>query len=759
MKIVYGKNLSDAENKSVSKIACECGIMFDTARLLLYRGIDTEEKARRFLNPGKHGFFDPFLLKDVLDAVQRITLAKERGENVLVFGDYDADGVCATSVLYYCLKQFGINPRIVVPEREVGYGVNIDIINEFSSQEKVDLVITVDCGISDKEKIKIIKESGTDVIVTDHHEPPEDLPDCLCVNPKIKGQDYPFDGLCGAGVAYKLGYALIGEKANEYLDFVALATVADSMDLISENRDIVVEGLKIIQNEKTQRSAFKYLVGENNKKITAQTLAYVIAPRINAGGRMGDAMCALKIFTTQDENEIFDLAVQLNTYNTARQVECDNIYREAKERIITEGQNNDNVILISNENWQTGFIGIVAAKLVEDFSRPVIVFAGNDGHLKGSARSIDGINIYEAILSCKDLLIAFGGHSQAAGIAVSKENYFILKQKLNDYVNENQREIDCEKKVFAEWEISSPICLRFAREIEMLEPFGVGNKRPVFATTVESVLSVPLKAGSAHYSFKTNALEMLDFNGERNVLPLLLPIKKKVLFEINLSTYKNRESLKGYSRQVVCDFVDMNSLTPYVLANELSKIKKGDARCEYISKECAQEKINAGATIVLSSLNLVNNDLIENGKKIGVFDCINEDSKIIVSPNAYNDISGEVIYLDLPLGKDSFNSSVAFVIECADYAEYVGALSTEREDFAKIFSQLIDFTGKTYLNSAQFAVDNFPSEQVLQAVFALEVFTELGIFKVENGQFNYDAKVKNALTNSKVYSKIYSIKG
>lgn len=759
MKIVYGKNLSDADNKSVSKIACECGIMFDTARLLLYRGIDTVEKAKRFLNPGKHGFFNPFMLKDMANAVERISTAKERGESVLVFGDYDADGVCATSVLYYCLKHYGINARIVVPEREVGYGVNIDLINEFSLETKVDLVITVDCGISDREKIKIIKDNGTDVIVTDHHEPPEDLPDCLCINPKIKGQDYPFDGLCGAGVAYKLGYALIGEKANEYLDFVALATVADSMDLVSENRDIVVEGLKLIQNEKTQRSAFKYLVGENNKKITAQTLAYVIAPRINAGGRMGDAMCALKIFTTQDENQIFDLAVQLNAYNTARQVECDNIYREAKERIILEGQTKESVILISNEKWQTGFIGIVAAKLVEDFSRPVIVFAGNDGHLKGSARSIDGVNIYEAILSCKELLIAFGGHSQAAGIAVSKENYPILKQKLNEYVKENQQEIDSEKKTFAEWEITSPINLRFAREIEMLEPFGVGNKRPVFAITVDSVLSLPLKAGSAHYSFKTNVLEMLDFNGERNVLPLLLPVKKKVLFEINLSTYKNRESLKGYSRQVVCELVDVDRLTPYVLANELSKIKNGEQEFEYVSKEVALEKIKQGATIAISSFNSVNSDLVEKSQTLGVFDCINENSKIILSTRSNNDISGDVIFLDLPLGRSVFGDSKSFVIEGADYADYVGALSTEREEFAKIFARLIDFTGKTYINSAQFAVDNFSSEEVLQAVFALEVFIELGIFKVENGQFSYDEKIKNALTNSKVYSKIYSIKG
>lgn len=750
MKIIYGKNLNEAELKQVGRIASECGVLLDTARLLLYRGADTVEKAKRFLTPGKHGFIDPFLLSGVSEAVKRIEKARENGENVLVFGDYDADGVCATTVLYYCLKKFGIDPKIVVPEREDGYGVNVDIISGISVNQKIDLIITVDCGISDKEKIQNIINDGTDVIVTDHHEPPEELPNCICINPKIKGQKYPFDGLCGAGVAYKLGRALIGENADEYLDFVALATVADSMDLIDENRDLVVEGLKLIQNEKTQRLAFKYLLGDTNRQITAQTLAYVIAPRVNAGGRMGDAMSALNIFTTEDANQIFDLAAKLNQYNIARQVECDNIYKEAKIKIAKSGADKNKVILVSDQRWQPGFVGIVAAKLVEDYARPVIVFAGHDGYLKGSARSVDGINIYDAISAAKDLLIAYGGHSQAAGVAVSNENFVALSAALNQFVESAEGKAIEEKTVYAEWDVSRPLSLRFAREIDLLEPFGVGNKRPVFTTTVESIESTPLKAGSQHYSYKTDVIDMLDFNGEKNVLPLLLPIKKKIAFEINLSTYKSRESLKGYARQVVCDYANVDGILPFILENELLKINNGEFEYKTVNKDAL---INS--TVVATDLYSINKYPALCQKKKSAF--FFEQESVLLSP-VNGQVKEDFVYIDKPLGI-TVGEGMPTIVEGAEYASYLKLLRTDRNSFGLAFNKLLSLNGKPIRNIAKFALTHFDGADVYQAIFALIVFMELKIFNVENGVLRYDANVKSTLTNSKVYSKIYSIIG
>ena len=331
MNIVYDADIKGNE-KAIKEIAFGCGILFDTAKLLYARKIDTVEKAKRFLSPSKSGFYDPYLFKNTAAIVKRIVVARENCENVLIFGDYDADGISATTVLYNSLKIFGITARTVIPEREEGYGINVEKV---LSGVKPDLLITVDCGISDYEKVKTLKDNGVDVIITDHHEPPEILPDCLILNPKVAGSGYPFDGLCGAGVAYKLGYALIGDAADDFLDFVALATVSDSMELVDENRDIVSEGLKILNGENI-RPCFKYLLGENTKSITSQTLAFNIAPKINAGGRMGDAYSSLRLFLSDSIAEIAEKAELLKSYNVGRQVECENIYKEAKAKITAE---------------------------------------------------------------------------------------------------------------------------------------------------------------------------------------------------------------------------------------------------------------------------------------------------------------------------------------------------------------------------------------------------------------------------------------
>ncbi|MBQ3115518.1 MAG: single-stranded-DNA-specific exonuclease RecJ [Clostridia bacterium] len=759
MKIVYGKNLSNAEWEKASIISNECDILFDTARLLVCRDIDTVEQAKAFLSPGKKGFNNPFDLDCMQDAVDRITIAKQNNESVLIFGDYDADGVCAATVLYYCLKKFGINARVFVPEREEGYSINIQTIERLNLEQKIDLLITVDCGISDKEKISSVIQSGIDVIVTDHHEAPEDLPETITINPKIKGQKYPFDALCGAGVAYKLGRALIGEDADEYLDLVALATVADSMDLVKENRDIVVEGLKIFNDKDKQRLAFKYLLPENVRQVTAQTLAYVIAPRVNAGGRMGDANTALEIFITEDENRVFDLAVKLNEYNIARQAECESIYREAKEKIVTEKLSDKQVIFVSDKKWQAGFVGIVASKLVEEFSRPVIVFAGHEDHLKGSARSVDGVNIYDAICSAKDLLIAYGGHAQAAGVAVSEENLALLSARLNNYVKNLSGKPELEKKVFAEWEIDKKFPIRFAKEIDMLEPFGVGNRKPVFATEIESVLSLPLKSGSVHYSFKTEAMEMLDFNGENNVEILGLPIKKKVVFEPNLSVFKNRESLKGYCKYVIPEWENLDKLKPYIFQNRLKGLKNSQSGVARNIKACEVKEYIAEKTLFVlydwDNLKLYPELL---GLPISAFTTEHKTAPIVlVSPSYIPDGYNRVVYLEYTSQLIDSNAE-NFVVSDVDANLILKCISTDRDAFKQKFSELLSFTGKGFYGSAKFASQYF-SEDVYQTIFAIEVFLELGIFKNDNGVFTYDQMVKNALTNSSLYSKISLIKG
>ncbi len=760
MKIIYGKQLTNEEYAICQQIALECDILIDTARLLFCRGIDTVKKAKTFLSPSKKSFFDPFLLSGMRGAVDRIRLAKEKNQNVLVFGDYDADGICATATLYYCLRDFGVNALTLIPEREDGYGLNLDKIHELHVRKKIDLIITVDCGISDGKKIEELNGLGIDVVVTDHHEPPRDLPNCIAINPKLDNQEYPFNGLCGAGVAYKLGRALIGEDADKYLDFVALATVADSMDLVGENRDIVVEGLKLY-NSKDIREQFKSVLADNaGRTVTAQTLAYSVAPKINAGGRMGNANLALNLFLTQAPNEIFDYTVKLNEYNIARQAECEKIYKQAKAIISDSGLENDQIILVKNSGWQAGFIGIVAAKLVEDYSRPVIVFAEQDGFFKGSARSVEQINIYDAISSVSELLLTYGGHSQAAGVSVSQENFDLLRKGLNDYVKNTCAHLELEKKVYAEWHIEGEISLRFAKEIEMLEPFGVGNKRPLFTTTVGEIVSRPLKAGSPHYTYKCRALEMLDFNGGGNVTALSLPIDKKVLFELNLSTYKNKVSLKGYSRQVIVDYGDFSEIKHCIFAKQLENISQDEQEYTVIDKSQVVNYKKIGTAFAVSDVETLKKFSELAGLNVSLFslDGTNSACQIVVAPHFIPDNFKRIVYLDTPINLAKGDGKKYLVQENIGY-KFLDKISTDRSVFAQYFIKLKNLVGKDFASISSFCARFYGEDDLYQFIFCTTVFLELNIFSVDGGKLVYNSNFKNPLTNSTVYSKINLIKG
>ena len=755
MKIIYGQTLNSEQNLIVNNVANQCGILFDTARLLFYRGIDTVEKAKSFLSPGKHGFIDPFKLNGMKEAVERIELAKQNNQSVLIFGDYDADGICATTVLYFCLKEYGIDAQFTVPEREEGYGINVDKVCSFG-EKKVDLLITVDCGISDYDKIEQLKNMGVDVIVTDHHEPPVVLPKTICINPKIAGQNYGFTELCGAGVAYKLGRALIGETADKYLDFVCLATVADSMELTGENRDITVEGFKLFNDKNKLRKPFKLLLGDNNRDINSQTLSYSIAPRVNAGGRMGDAAAALRLFTQTDENKMFDLAAKLCEYNVARQMECDKIYTQAKEKILQQNLTEKDVILVADDGWKAGFIGIVAAKLVEEFNRPVIVFAGHDGCFKGSARSVEGVNIHDAITAAQHLLVAFGGHSQAAGVSVSKENFEKLDLAINEYVKNNCIKIDITQKVYVEWELTEPVSERFAKEIELLEPFGVGNRRPIFSVTVGTVNSLPLKSDSPHYSFKTNVIEMLEFNGEKHVLPLSLPVDKKVIFEVNLSNYKGRESIKGYVKNVCAEYGDFSKVDLHIFHNEIIKLLEDFSGqvCDADRGQFASSKRTLYA--LTNASNLKEYPELSN-LPVSLFTPSGNSTEIVVSPKFILDLYERVIYLDKP--PQFINTSVkSYAFNNLVGYKFFDGLDTDRGEFARIFSKLVALSGSTFKDSVSFAKSYFNEDELYQVIFVIEVFKELNIFTAEKGRLVYHSKIKNALTNSKIYSKIYSLK-
>ncbi len=757
MNIKYGKTLSNSEVVLINKLANECGIMFDTARLLYYRNIDTIDKVKAFLQPSINNLHNPFLFNDMQKVVDRINLAKSLNQTILICGDYDADGICATTILYYSLIEMGIMPLTLIPERVDGYGLNYDNVMQIHAQTPIDLIITVDCGISEKETIESFINQGIDVIVTDHHEPPEDIPNTLIINPKSEGENYPFDGLCGGGVAYKLACALIGKNANKYLDFVAIATTADSMQLIGENRDIVYEGLKLF-SPNNLRLAFKYLLDENQKQINTHTLLYQIAPRINAGGRMGDANSALKLFISSDVNEMYDNAVKLNKYNIARQTECEEVYRQARSIIDSNKIAENPIICVASANWNSGVIGIVSSKLVEHYNKPVIVFAEQEDKYKGSARSIDGVNIHKLITNLSDYLLTFGGHSQAAGLSLKKEIYNDFYSALVGEMNSQYPDFIFEKSILCDWHIDKPISLEFSKQINMLEPFGLGNRKPLFTTTVNQVKSMPLREDSPHYNFETNALQMLDFNGGNNVEVLSLPIDKKILFEVNYSVFRGNESVKGFVKNIFPEYNDYDSVSLYLFRDALLLLKNQPVESSFIPYDKNIIQKGYGTLYAINDYtNLIN--YVNPNLQVTPFypQAVAGENCIVICPREIPESYKEVVYLDAPLQPINSNAKTTVVGELCGY-EYIDILETDREFFATVFNVLNSLDGKEFYNSIQiydYVGDGFDGYSF---IFAVEVFLELGIFYIEKGRLKRNYTVKNALTNSTIYSKILKIK-
>ena len=389
-------------------------------RLLIERGIDTKEKADKFFNFDPNQLHDPMLLKGMSDAVVRLRDAINRKQRVLIIGDYDADGICATAILYKYLLTQRVRTSYFLPERDAdGYGLNMELIGRLHEKFQPDLLITVDCGISCPEEIKYAQSLGIDCIVTDHHAIPEQTPNCICVDPKFSDQEYPFDDLCGAGVALKLVQAMEGlEVAKNYFDICAIATVADIVSLTDENRIIVHHGLKML-NEGTVPGITALARACNIRgTIKSGDISFRLGPKINASGRMGNAKRGLDVILEQDESRLDRIVKNLLYMNTKRQELCTVIFNECVQLIEQESLQNDSAIVVAKPEWESGVLGIVAVRLAEKYGRPCIVLGGKGEVYKGSGRSIAGIHLVECITKAAECLTTFGGHAMAAGMSL-----------------------------------------------------------------------------------------------------------------------------------------------------------------------------------------------------------------------------------------------------------------------------------------------------------------------------------------------------
>lgn len=475
-------------------------------QLLYNRGveIDQKEAVGSFLNPDfERDSYDPFLLGGVSEAVKRIEKAVELGEKVGVFADYDADGIPGAALMYKTLKKIDLKSYVYIPNREGGYGLSEEGIDYLISKGCT-LIVTVDLGIKNINEALYCKEKKIDLIVTDHHLPGETLPEADCViNPKIEGDKYPFHDLCGCGVAFKLAQALgrsfpkeLDEKFLKWnLDLVAISTIADVVSLLGENRVLAKYGLLVIR--KTKNIGLQALIKEAKltpDKIEAYTVGFQIAPRINAPGRIDHATKSFDLLVTEDEAEAKVLAAWLDKKNTERQEKMDATYAEVIEKI-DPAEVRTKKILIAKGKWLKGVIGPVASRLVEKFYCPVILFAEDEDKFTGSARSVEGVNIVEALGATDEYLIRFGGHKGAAGVSLYQKEFKKFLEAIYKFAKTGIEEKLLQKKVKIDSEIgSSEIDLALTDLIEQLQPFGMGNPRPVFLLK-EAKLSEMKKIG------------------------------------------------------------------------------------------------------------------------------------------------------------------------------------------------------------------------------------------------------------------------
>lgn len=508
-------------------------------QILFNRGIRTPEEGERFMRPSLSHLHPPFLMKDMDRAVDRVIEALDNRERVLIYGDYDVDGVTSTAILVAFLRELGLGPRYYVPHRiREGYGLNMDAFKRFSA-EGISLVITTDCGVSNHQEIQEAARVGIDTIVIDHHEVPDKLPPALAIlNPKRKDCSFPFDGLAGVGVAFQLLIALrakLREKAfwhtgdppnlRRYLDLVCLGTVSDMVPLIDENRILVKFGLEeLAAGGRKGIKALKELSNLDGRAINTGHLAFQLSPRLNACGRLDQAGKAVELLLTESMDEAREIASELDQLNDERRGMEEEILGEIHEEI----ENHPEVLgrsclFFSSSGWHPGVIGIVASRLVERFWKPAVLISVNEEDLgRGSARSIDGVDLYHALSTCRELLRGFGGHRMAAGFSIRSELIVEFRNLLEKAVSQELGDTAMSPSLLIDAEVTlADIDRRLLEDLTLLEPHGMGNPRPLFLSRNLTVCSRRIVgAGSLKLRVKDKrAFEAIGFRmGDRFAL-------------------------------------------------------------------------------------------------------------------------------------------------------------------------------------------------------------------------------------------------
>ncbi|MCD3218123.1 single-stranded-DNA-specific exonuclease RecJ [Clostridium botulinum C] len=541
-------------------LAKKCNISDITAKVLANRNIQSEEEAKKFLRASLEDLYSPFLMKDMQQGIDIILDAIDEGKKIVVYGDYDADGVTSTAILYKGLLELHANVEYYIPDREVeGYGMCSNRI-KILKEQGTDIILTCDNGISAVEEVKLAKDLGMKVIITDHHELPfKDqhgkreyiLPNAdAIINPKRNDCEYPFKMLCGAGIAFKFIQALytnVGiedKEAYKFIELAGIGTICDVVDLVEENRIIAKNSLKMISN--TTNLGLKSLIdvlGINNKEVKSYNIGFMIGPCINATGRLDTAALSVELLITNDEERAKELANILNNLNKTRQEMTMRNVEEIIDVVENSSFKEDKVLVIYKEDIHESIAGIVAGKIREKFNVPTIILTKGKEMPKGSGRSIEEYNLFEELLKCKDLLDKFGGHPMAAGLSIKEENINELRQRLNENCKLTDNDIIPKIKIDKRIPLNI-VNDELISEIEVLEPFGKGNSSPLFAEKNVKVSQVRV-LGKNQNTLKLTCIindkekiEAISFNKVNEFKEM---IKSKITFEkilVNCSDLK-----------------------------------------------------------------------------------------------------------------------------------------------------------------------------------------------------------------------------
>lgn len=547
--------------------------------LLYHRGLQTRPAIDEFLNPDYgSGVHDPFLFSHMSRAVDRILAAIARNERIMVYGDYDADGVCAAALLVNTIEAFGAKPGIYLPFRETeGYGLNAKAANEII-QQGYGVVVTVDCGITNVAEVGLLQAKGVDVIITDHHNPPDTLPNAFAIlNPKVAGETYPYRQLCGTGVAFKLSQALLAESSHTrhpklqfspagfekwLLDLVAIGTVADMVELIGENRTLVHYGLTVLR--KSRCLGLRALVeaaGVDISAVGADTIGFALAPRLNAAGRMNHASAAYKLLVSNDPGEVRQLSSELDEQNRQRQALTESIRQAAKSQVMPVGE--QKLLFACGEKWPVGVVGLVAGRLADEFGRPAVVVGKTaDGSLVGSGRSIAGFNITEALQECSAHLSRFGGHFYACGFTVKSEpDLAAFKKRMEELAAAafTGQEVAAVLNIDAEIDLAEAT-FALQEQLRRLEPHGQGNQRPRFVSRGLAVSSVsPVGSSGRHLRVmvgkhgRPEVTKLIGFSIIDRIPKIVAGDTVDVVFEIG-------ENLWNGNRELQLKIVDLEKM-------------------------------------------------------------------------------------------------------------------------------------------------------------------------------------------------------